>query len=216
LVEYQGTYTDKNGSEPITICNDGTTLRTVIRDIVFEGEMFDDFAPVGRDDSDISDRFPLKYGILESIIIEWKMPIPIWQGDQETESILHVRLEMGPWAEWNIEYQRLWLVLEYDNRRFTNSKPDAWFEYAMLDIQSQLPDDVYMKACINCLYSDYSPYGHGMFGCMACFRTCKEEYLQVKSKDDYWPVLEKCQRIVQETYLCDKFERRVPGTGYRG
>ncbi len=36
----------------------------------------------------------------------------------------------------------------------------------------------------------------------------------VRSKADYWkvPVTEQ----VPETYLCPEYERRVPGTGYRG
>jgi len=30
------------------------------------------------------------------------------------------------------------------------------------------------------MFSDYSPYGHGLFGCMMCFRNLKEEYVKVK------------------------------------
>ncbi|HSY47275.1 MAG TPA: hypothetical protein VLC46_00525 [Thermoanaerobaculia bacterium] len=73
-----------------------------------------------------------------------------------------------------------------------------------------------MRACINCLHSDYSPYGHGLFGYMTCFRNRKAEYLRVKSKDDFWKVHDHFEEMVQETYLCPEFERRVPGTGYRG
>jgi hypothetical protein len=86
----------------------------------------------------------------------------------------------------------------------------------LLDIQKHLPEGVFMKACINCLYSDYSPLGHGLFGGMMCFRNLKEEYLLVKSKDDLWSVHGRQERMVQETYLCPDFARRVPGTGYRG
>ncbi len=73
-----------------------------------------------------------------------------------------------------------------------------------------------MKACINCAFSDYSVYGHDIFGNMDCFRHCKAAYLSVKNKGDYMalrcPVVDR----VQETYLCPEFERRTPGTGYRG
>jgi hypothetical protein len=73
-----------------------------------------------------------------------------------------------------------------------------------------------MVACINCMYSDYSPYGHGLFGWMMCFRNIREEYRRVRGKADFWSVHDRYDRLVQETYLCPVFERRVPGTGYRG
>jgi hypothetical protein len=49
---------------------------------------------------------------------------------------------------------------------------------------------------------------------MQCHRDAKEQYLAVRSKQDYWsvPVTED----VPETYLCPQYQRRVPGTGYRG
>ena len=49
---------------------------------------------------------------------------------------------------------------------------------------------------------------------MRCHRDAKPQYLAVRSKAEYWgvPVTED----VPETYLCDEYERRVPGTGYRG
>lgn len=89
-------------------------------------------------------------------------------------------------------------------------------EDKLLKIQKQLPDGLFIQACINCLYSDYSPYGNGVFGCMMCFRKLKQEYLQVKSKQEFFHIHDHFERQVQETWLCDEFERRVPGTGYRG
>ncbi|HEV8650852.1 MAG TPA: hypothetical protein VG276_16000 [Actinomycetes bacterium] len=49
---------------------------------------------------------------------------------------------------------------------------------------------------------------------MRCHRDAKQQYLAVKSKHDYWsvPVIEE----VMETYLCPEYQRRTPGTGYRG
>lgn len=49
---------------------------------------------------------------------------------------------------------------------------------------------------------------------MRCHRGAKAQYLAVISKRDYWsvPVTED----VMETYVCSDYERRVPGTGYRG
>ncbi|MCE9532807.1 MAG: hypothetical protein K8T89_17050 [Planctomycetes bacterium] len=51
---------------------------------------------------------------------------------------------------------------------------------------------------------------------MMCFRNLKAEYLKVTTKKEFWSVHGRQDRFVQETYLCPEFERRIPGTGYRG
>ena len=65
------------------------------------------------------------------------------------------------------------------------------------------------------MYSDYNVYGNGAFGDMICHRQAKEEYLRVRSKQDFMRLRGPTERV-QETYLCAQFVRRVPGTGYRG
>ena len=49
---------------------------------------------------------------------------------------------------------------------------------------------------------------------MRCHRDAKTHYLSVHSKRDYWgvPVTEE----VPEFYRCEQYEKRRPGTGYRG
>jgi hypothetical protein len=49
---------------------------------------------------------------------------------------------------------------------------------------------------------------------MQCHRHAKPQYLAVRSTADYWriPVAED----VPETYLCDDYQRRIPGSGFRG
>ena len=86
----------------------------------------------------------------------------------------------------------------------------------MLDLQRQLPAGSYLRACITCAYSDYSPGGNGLFGGLACFRGHKAEYLAVRSKRDLLDIWDKRTGFVQETYLCPEFDRRQPGSGYRG
>ena len=56
---------------------------------------------------------------------------------------------------------------------------------------------------------------------MICFRANKAGYLALPtgedfSKDAYFAVLGMVSDMVQETHLCPEFERRTPGTGYRG
>jgi hypothetical protein len=78
----------------------------------------------------------------------------------------------------------LQLTLEYGDDRVASSGTSGWFEDELAQVQRQLPQSVFIKACINCLFSDYSPSGHGLYGQMMCFRNIKTEYLQVKSKQD--------------------------------
>jgi hypothetical protein len=75
---------------------------------------------------------------------------------------------------------------------------------------------MYLKACINCAFSDYSPCGHGLFGGLACFRDNKQAYLSVQTKRDLFEIWSTMTEFVQETFLCSEFERRAPGAGYRG
>ena len=56
---------------------------------------------------------------------------------------------------------------------------------------------------------------------MICFRANKAGYLALPSggdfeKDAYFDVMATVSEMVQETYVCPEFERRMPGTGYRG
>jgi hypothetical protein len=51
---------------------------------------------------------------------------------------------------------------------------------------------------------------------MMCFRNLKAEYVKVTTKEQFWSLHGRQDRLVQETYVCPEFERRIPGTGYRG
>lgn len=88
-----------------------------------------------------------------------------------------------------------------------------WFEDAVPRLEEQLPERVSLVCCYTCLFSDYSPGGHGLLG-MACHRGAKERYIAVRSKWDYFRVPRTEE--VMETHRCSEYQRRVPGTGYRG
>ena len=125
-------------------------------------------------------------------------------------------LELGrPAVNGGLDRQALALSIHVGRQAFRSAGTKGWFEDELLSLQSSLPPGTYLKACINCAHSDYSPYGHRMFGGMACFRNLKEEYSQVKDKFDLFRILDKAE-VVQETFLCQEFEKRLPGTGYRG
>ncbi|MBA2544438.1 MAG: hypothetical protein H0V17_32650, partial [Deltaproteobacteria bacterium] len=85
-----------------------------------------------------------------------------------------------------------------------------------LDLQQKLPEGGYLRACIGCGLSDYSPIGNGLFGGLACFRETKTAYRAVSTKTGLFAIWDSLTEFVQETYVCPEFERRRPGAGYRG
>lgn len=213
---YPITYTDPRGSETTTLHNDGATLRVVLRATEFVGPGFDLLEPKDAAPEQLG-RFMLHRGCLCSCRFELRMPVPVLDRGRLLEGALAVELVLGdPAPNGFLDREELRITLEHGARRFAGTGTSGWFEDELLEIQAQLPEGVLIGACINCLYSDYSPYGHGLFGQMMCFRNLKAEYLQVTTKEEFWSVHDRHDRFVQETYLCPEFERRIPGTGYRG
>ena len=213
---YPTTYSDAEGSEATTIANDSETLRLSMRGVEFVGRDFDSLEPTGAAPEKLR-RFTLNQGCLCSCRIGCRIPIPVHERGKLLEGSLSVELVLGdPAANGGLDREQLRIVLEYDGQQLAGSGTSGWFEDELLGIQAQLPEGVFIKACINCLYSDYNPSGHGLFGCMMCFRNLKAEYLKVTTKQEFWSVHGRQDRFVQETYLCPEFERRIPGTGYRG
>jgi hypothetical protein len=215
-VEYPTTYTDALGSEPATLANDSETLRLSLRGVEFVGGDFDSLQPKGAAPEQLK-RFTLSQGCLCSCRIECRIPVPIHDHGEYVDGTLLVDVVLGdPAPNGSLDREKLRIVLEYGGQRFAGPGTSGWFEDELLALQKQLPEGVFVKACINRLYSDYSPYGHGLFGGMLCFRNLKAEYLKVKTKLEFFSVHGRQDRFVQETYLCPEFERRTPGIGYRG
>jgi len=217
MESYSAIYSDTRGTEETVISNDGETLRITIRGVEFAGTMFDDFEPGDGVERDRLEMFTLCRNELCSCRIGCMIPIPMIDNGCLSDGALDVEIILGePLPDGRLDREEIHITLICDRGEFRGSGQSGWFEDELLEIQAQLPESIYMKACINCLYSDYSPYGHGTFGGMMCYRNLKAEYIKVKTKDDFWPIHGLQDRFVQETFLCPEFERRVPGTGYRG
>ncbi len=179
---YPTKFTDSHDSEQTAITNDGETLRMGIRGVQFAGTDFDSLAPSDNASQHQLSQFALNHNELCSCRIECAIPIPVYDHGKQTAATLYVDLILGsPDPKGGLDREELRITLACDRGRFAGSGRSGWFEDELLEIQSQLPDGVHMLACINCLYSDYSPYGHGAFGRMMCFRNLKAEYLAVKS-----------------------------------
>lgn len=214
---YAARYCDAHGSEQTIIRNDSSTLSMELRGVRFTGSDFDAFEPDQNAMSDQLAKFSLHHNSLCSCQIECEISVAISVHGDPQQATLLVDLTLGvPGPNGGLDREDLNLKVVADSGEYSSSGRSGFFEHELLEIQSQLPSGVYIRACINCLYSDYSPYGNGAFGGMMCFKNRKSEYLKVKSKRDFFLIHDQFERFVQEPYLCGEFERRIPGTGYRG
>jgi len=216
-VTYPARYRDRSGEEVTSIRNDGTVLSVVLRGVEFRGGDFDALEPAFDPDPDTLSSFTLQQNALCSCVIDAEIPVPVVTPEGISVGVLAAHLELGdPSPDGGIDREYLSLGLRTGDRVLTSRGWSGWFEDELLDLQGQLPEGTYIKACITCAFSDYSPLGHGLFGGLACFRGNKPGYRAVRSKGDLLRVWGTLTGFVQETHLCPEFERRAPGTGYRG
>lgn len=209
------TYTDKHGTIQTTIINDSSTLSIDLDGTSFSGNTFVFFQPAAT--QPLPDRFTLgELGQLTDYTLSCRIPISTWK-----EGIL-----IPGFLLFTVEYNE-------DETRRDHNAPYFHFSFELEDeiipigklsqfegvferLTSKLPDNIVIKTCYTCLYSDYSVYGNDIFGTMMCFRNVKDAYLKVKSKGEYMDMMDDFDRYVQETYLCEDFAPRTKDVGYRG
>jgi hypothetical protein len=214
---YSARYKDRFGEESTTILNDGETLTMIVRGVRFQGTDFDSFEPQEVSDPAQLSSFTFLHGSLCYCTIQPDIPNPVVTPTDTVNGLLTFDLELGePLPTGQMDRERLKVCIRFNEQDYCSEGKTGWFEDEMLDLQRKLPPGTFMKACINCAFSDYSPAGHGLFGGLACFRENKAGYKSVRSKANLFAVWDTMTEFVQETYLCPEFERRVPGTGYRG
>jgi hypothetical protein len=225
---YPAKFRDRIGTEVTSITNDGERLAMMLRGVEFESGHFNAFLPVEGTDAERLSAFDLEDGWLCSGVIDTEMPIPLVTTEKNGTALLLVHLQLDDPPPRN-PFQGVSLQLLIGDRLFRSSGTSGWFEDELLELQRQLPENTCMKACINCAFSDYSPFGHQTFGDMMCFRKHKDLYRMVRTKSDLLGAMRSLTGSasalraesdelpsVQETYLCPEFELRSPGTGYRG
>jgi hypothetical protein len=215
MVLWSGRYQDRCGSEEITIDNDGDLIVVVIRSVRFVGD-FDHLEPTGGLPAPELG-FTFDRGSLCSYVLEWDAPLPVVVADSPRDGLLRCRLALGePGGRYGgLTSEELTMTLHIEGTTYTTDRGYGSFEDALEDIHRKLPSHTYLKACITCAWSDYSPGRTGLIG-MACFRGVKDAYRKVSSKWDLFAIFSRRTQDVQETYLCPEFERRTKGAGYRG
>jgi len=97
---------------------------------------------------------------------------------------------------------------------------EGGFEDALADLRVALGEDETVRSCFFCKWSDYEP--STSTGHLGCFRAVKAEYEAIATSEDartrkYAKERFHAERIwVDELNVCDEFERRPSGFGYRG
>lgn len=218
---FPGTYEDGRGVDPVTWRIEPSSrpgwqrryeIRTTIRGVAVWGGDLDGLSSEDEDSNHGNVLSLGSHGDLSDCVLRGDLPCTVSVGQTSRSETLCFVLDLRRGPDYNpAAPQNLRLSIELDGTSYALSH--EWFEDGVQRLEATLPTDTRLTCCVTCLYSDYSPGGHGLMG-MRCHRDAREQYLAVRSKADYWgvPVTEE----VPETYLCPEYERRIPGTGYRG
>ncbi|MEO8148207.1 MAG: DUF6304 family protein [Bacteroidia bacterium] len=208
------TYIDKYGAVETEILNDGVLLQTEINGTRFTGYNFNDFKIENANQK--PSRFSLNdRNELTACELIYNLPLVLKYMDEDFQTVLNISLifdssETKSYNDTNAVFR-----VKVHDREIVANNVDL-FEPGLESIKNNLPKEYKLKCCYGCAFSDYSVYGQAFFGTMLCFKNIKMEYLKVNNKGEFMDIMDKRDAIVQETYLCNEFQEREKGTGYRG
>jgi hypothetical protein len=220
---FPGTYQDSAGQQDISWqvrpqwfpgALPGFEIGTVVRGVECSGPDFDALDPASPSDARAAGLDVGSTGELTACTLSGDIPCALEDNGQLRQDQVRFWLELKPRD----------LIRRGDNvkknlrasaqvRGETFEAVGESFEEALLGLEAKLPAGARLVCCVTCQFSDYSPLGSGLTG-MYCHRDAKEQYLAVRSKDDYWDV--PATEHVMETHRCAEYAQRVHGTGYRG
>lgn len=213
--EIPAVYTDKHGTIQTIIVNNSKTLTIELDGTLFSGDTFVFFEP--ETSHPLPDRFTLgELGQLINYTLSCRIPISTWKEGTQISGFLLTEVEYNEDAvrlDHNAPYFHFSFELEDEIIPLGKL---SQFEGVFERLREKLPDNIAIKTCYTCLYSDYSVCGSDVFGTMLCFRNVKEAYLKVRDKEEYMGIMDNFDRSVQETYLCEDFASRTKNVGYRG
>ncbi len=222
--KYIATYQDKRGTETVEIKSDGSEMFFTLRNIDFDGPDFDQLTASEIDNSKFDyEMFQDGSGDITNFKLILTIPIQLFNSETDTIFIenLTARIEVGETTTIKgLDHELSCLTLNASFGEFKIEKKLEWIEDALIGLQNQLPENIYLKTCLSCKYSNYSPYGNGMFGNIYCFKKLKKELKQVKQKHDLlnlWTAeaVEKGDVFsVQETFDCPEHQLPIKTDWY--
>jgi len=218
MAKWKLRYRDAIGHLDGWIESNGRSMSVDIDGSVFGGDDFDGLEPQVLTPSGKT-RFKLhpSHGDLCDCALEVEIPVAAQGPDGERITVLFTTIRLGsPTHRGAISHLDVRLGLQWDGVWVSPSTSSQDFEDALAALQKELPAGCRLTICFICGLSDYSPFGHGLFGHMACFREAKVAYRKVDSKQAIFDLWDSMTEFVQETHCCPEFEPRAPDTGYRG
>ena len=203
-------YIDKTGTINANMVYDGKEFILEIEEAKFISASLDMFQ---RFNGGSKERLVVDgYNRLLNCILIFTFPITVLKDNIENETSLEIELKIGSKEEpenHRISEQKL-TVENFSVKSEISSGID-------LDkLIKHLPDNLKLKCCFTCSYSDYGVYGSLFFNGMFCFKNIKKEYLLTKDKYDYLEIMDKGTGLFFETHLCEEYEKRTLQSGYRG
>jgi len=213
-------YRDKFGEENITIFTNGTSLFTTIRGVSFEGTEFGELIPTAQTDQfELCENALAGESYLRGCALSVSIPVRLMTpaGLRFAEIIAEYDLGLPESLRRELSWHSGQISITQPEFQITShAQPECGFEEDLLSLMSQLPNGFSFEICFTCGLSDYSPYGIGYFGYMACFRHIPEKYREVLSKAGLFAIWDDQTKQVQETHYCPCYELRPKGRGYRG
>ncbi len=226
-MEYKAYYIYNNKKTPILIKNDSVNLSFKMEGIEFSGSEFSDFSTKDEISDKIKDDFEfweipiLGQDKVQRTLCDCSFNIFVPQiiiaseSQNEFECVLTINYILGkerPKPKGGLEEERVDLSIIVNGQEYKGS--GDFFEIALDKINAEFNGKYTFKNCYGCLFSDYSIYGQNSFGGMRCFVESKDAYLDFTDKGTYSKITN--YKDVQEIYVCNKYTKRIRGTGYRG
>lgn len=209
---YKATYKDKRGSENVIIKSDGSLLYTSIRGIELYGADFDQLTAEVIDNNKFDyEMFTNGSGDITNFSLTITFPIQFYNSltNQTFTENLIANIVVGKATTIEgLNHEISSLTLNTSSGIYTINKKLEWMEDALLLLQKQLPVNFYLKTCLSCKYSNYSPFGNSMFGSLYCFKNIREQLTSLNDKTDLLNIwtkeaMDKEDIVeVQETFYC--------------
>ena len=180
-LRFEGTYVDVVGSEPVTWQIRSSARRgwdgryeisTTIRGVDVRGFDFDGLEPVDRDAAVTGRMLALNAACeLADCVLTGQLPCTVEVSGEPVATTVHFELDLHHDTDRSrTGRKKLRLSTTIDDT--DHVVVDDWFEDGLLQLGKALGPDR-LRCCMTCLYSDYSPAGHGLMG-MRCHRDARD------------------------------------------
>ena len=159
--KYTATYKDKRGTEEMIIKSDGEDLFFTLREIDFEGSDFEMLTASAIDNTKFDyEMFQDGSGDVTNFKLTVTIPIQLYnvESSQSFFENLIAYIEVGETTTIEgLDSEISCLTLTTSFGEYIGEKKLVWMEDALIALQNQLPANIYLKTCLSCKYSNYSP-----------------------------------------------------------